>query len=216
MRFGSQTSCGLPTCPPPAGIFHPAPTTRTQPVSLLALRADRDCKRKLLTILDRVFPEYESLFSNVFIQSSRTLLQEAVSAQEFASFDLNELTQLLHRSSHGRFGADKAEQLQAQAKQSIGVGFLADAARMELHCLLAQIELLEEQQDQVETALANLMQQIPQFITTLPGIGLATGAAILGEIGDIARFASEDKLIAYAASTPPFTRLANSRLPKLI
>jgi len=157
-----------------------------------------DCKRKLLTILDRVFPEYESLFSNVFIQSSRTLLQEAVSAQEFASFDLNELTQLLHRSSHGRFGADKAEQLQAQAKQSIGVGFLADAARMELHCLLAQIELLEEQQDQVETALANLMQQIPQFITTLPGIGLATGAAILGEIGDIARFASEDKLIAYA------------------
>ena len=64
-----------------------------------------DCKRKLLTILDRVFPEYESLFSNVFIQSSRALLQEAVSAQEFASFDLNELTQLLHRSSHGRFGA---------------------------------------------------------------------------------------------------------------
>ena len=157
-----------------------------------------DCKRKLLTILDRVFPEYESLFSNVFIQSSRALLQEAVSAQEFASFDLNELTQLLHRSSHGRFGADKAEQLQQQAKESIGVGFLANAARMELHCLLAQIELLEEQQDQIEDALAHLMQQIPQFITTLPGIGLATGAALLAEIGDVSRFASEEKLIAYA------------------
>ena len=157
-----------------------------------------DCKRKLLTILDRVFPEYESLFSNVFIQSSRALLQEAVSAQEFANFDLSELTQLLHRSSHGRFGADKAEQLQQQAKESIGVGFLANAARMELHCLLAQIELLEEQQDQIEDALAKLMQQIPQFITTLPGIGLATGAAILAEIGDVSRFASEEKLIAYA------------------
>ena len=157
-----------------------------------------DCKRKLLTILDRVFPEYESLFSNVFIRSSRALLQEAVSAQEFASFDLNELTQLLHHASHGRFGADKAEQLQQQAKESIGVGFLANAARMELHCLLAQIELLEEQQDQIEDALAKLMQQIPQFITTLPGIGLATGAAILAEIGDVSRFASEEKLIAYA------------------
>ncbi len=157
-----------------------------------------DCKRKLLTILDRVFPEYESLFSNVFIRSSRVLLQEAVSAQEFASFDLNELTQLLHHASHGRFGADKAEQLQQQAKESIGVGFLANAARMELHCLLAQIELLEEQQDQIEDALAKLMQQIPQFITTLPGIGLATGAAILAEIGDVSRFASEEKLIAYA------------------
>ena len=148
--------------------------------------------------MDRVFPEYESLFSSVFIQSSRALLQEAVSAQEFANFDLSELTQLLHRSSRGRFGADKAEQLQQQAKELIGVGFLANAARMELRCLLAQIELLEEQQEQIENTLAELMEQIPQFITTLPGIGLATGAAILAEIGDISRFASEEKLIAYA------------------
>ncbi len=189
-------------------IAHLPATSRDIPV-LLQLRelsqfrywlSDQigDCKRKLLTILDRVFPEYESLFSSVFIQSSRALLQEAVSAQDFANFDLSELTQLLHRSSRGRFGADKAEQLQQQAKESIGVGFLANAARMELHCLLAQIELLEEQQEQIENTLAELMEQIPQFITTLPGIGLATGAAILAEIGDISRFASEEKLIAYA------------------
>jgi transposase len=157
-----------------------------------------DCKRKLLTILDRVFPEYESLFSSVFLQSSRTLLQEAVSAQEFASFDLQELTQLLSRSSRGHFGAEKAEELQSQAKQSIGVSFLVNAARLELHCLLAQMELIEQQQDQVEQALAQLMQQIPQHITSIPGIGLATGAAILAEIGDITRFASPDKLVAYA------------------
>jgi transposase len=46
-----------------------------------------DCKRKLLTILERVFPEYESLFSSVFVHSSRALLAEAVSAQDFADFD---------------------------------------------------------------------------------------------------------------------------------
>ena len=189
-------------------IAHLPATSRDIPVLLQLRELSRfrywlsdqigDCKRKLLTILDRVFPEYESLFSSVFIQSSRALLQEAVSAQDFANFDLSELTQLLHRSSRGRFGADKAEQLQQQAKESIGVGFLANAARMELHCLLAQIELLEEQQEQIENTLAELMEQIPQFITTLPGIGLATGAAILAEIGDISRFASEEKLIAYA------------------
>lgn len=157
-----------------------------------------DCKRKLLTILDRVFPEYESLFSSVFLQSSRALLSEAVSAQEFANFDLDELSQLLARSSRGHFGAEKAEEVQSQARQSIGVGFLMNAARIELHCLLAQIELLEQQQEQVEQALAELMQQIPQFITSIPGIGLATGAAILAEIGDIARFPTPEKLVAYA------------------
>ena len=46
--------------------------------------------------------------------------------------------------------------------------------------------------------LAELMRQIPQHITSIPGIGLATGAAILSEIGDITRFESEEKLIAYA------------------
>lgn len=157
-----------------------------------------DCKRKLITILDRVFPEYEKLFSSVFVQSSRALLQEAASAQEFADFDLQELTVLLARKSRGRFGVEKAQQLQDQARQSIGVCFLADAAQVELRCLLAQLDLLEEQQAEVELALEELMLAIPQHILTIPGIGLPTGAAILAEIGDIARFESADKLVAYA------------------
>lgn len=157
-----------------------------------------DCKRKLLTILDRVFPEYESLFSNVFIQSSRALLQEAVSAQEFADFDLQQLTDLLAHSSRGHFGFEKAAQLQQQARQSIGVGFLANAAQLELRCLLSQMELLEQQRDQVEAVLQQLMQQIPQHITSIPGIALSTGAAILSEIGDVSRFDHHEKLIAYA------------------
>ena len=157
-----------------------------------------DCKRKLLTILDRVFPEYESMFSSVFVTSSRALLQEAVSAQDFADFDLRELTELISKTSRGRFGVEKAQQIQAQARTSIGVGFLADAAQMEIRCLLAQIELLEEQQHEVERVQGELMETIPQHITTIPGIGLPTGAAILAEIGDVSRFENETKLIAYA------------------
>lgn len=157
-----------------------------------------DCKRKLVTILDRVFPEYETLFSSIFVQSSRALLLEAVSAQEFVEFDLQELTDLLAKTSRGRFGAEKAVQLKEKARQSIGVGFLADAVQVEMRCLLAQIELLEEQQVEVEVAEAALMAQIPQQITTIPGVGAVTGAAILAEIGDVNRFENSDKLVAYA------------------
>ena len=157
-----------------------------------------DCKRKLLTILDRVFPEYENLFSNVFLTSSRALLQETVSAQEFANFNLDELTELLASSSRSRFGVEKAKEIQEQAKRSIGVGFLADAVHVEMRCLLAQIALLEEQQTEVEKAVEELMAQIPQHITSIPGVGAITGAAILAEIGDIQRFESPEKLVAYA------------------
>lgn len=157
-----------------------------------------DCKRKVITILDRVFPEYEKLFSSVFVESSRALLKQAVSAQEFVELDLQELTDLLAEKSRGRFGEDKAKQIQDKARQSIGVGFLADAAQVELRCLLAQIDLLEEQREDVEAAEEALMAQIPQYITNIPGVGLVTGAAILAEIGDVRRFESEDKLVAYA------------------
>lgn len=157
-----------------------------------------DCKRKLITILDRVFPEYEDLFSSVFVKSSRALLSEAVSAHEIAEFDLRELTELLAKKSRGRFGRAKAQQIQEKARESIGVGFLADAAQVEMRCLLAQLELLEEQIAEVERAQEELMAAIPQHIISIPGVGLPTGAAILSEIGDIRRFASEDKLVAYA------------------
>lgn len=157
-----------------------------------------DCKRKLLTILDRVFPEYESLFSSVFVQSSKAMLKEAVSAQEFAEFDLQELSELLRKTSRGRFGREKAQEIQIQARQSIGIGFLTDAVRVEMRCLLAQIDLLEEQQAEVEAAQETLLKSIEQYITSIPGIAIPTGAAILAEIGDVSRFESEEKLVAYA------------------
>jgi transposase len=159
-------------------------------------------KRKLLAILDRVFPEYERLFSNVFLQASRSVLQEAVSAQEFADFNLQELTDILAEASRGRFGQEKAEKIQEKARQSVGVGFLTNAVHLEMRCLLAQLELLDDQRDQIDLAIADLMNQIPQHITSIPGIGPVTGAAILAEIGDIQRFETVDKLVAYAGIDP--------------
>jgi transposase len=168
-----------------------------------------DCKRKILCILDRVFPEYETLFSNVFLKSSRALLKEAVSAQEIADFDLAELTDLLRSASRGRFGQSKAEAVQNAARQSVGVSFLVDAVRVQMHCLLQQIDLLQEQVAQLDAALAELMDQIPQYITSIPGIGPVTGAAILGEIGNVHRFDSVEKLVAYAGIDPTVYQTGN-------
>jgi transposase len=186
----------------------PTPAQPTTPIWLQLKEVSRfryhlteqigDGKRKLLSILDRVFPEYETLFSSVFLTSSRQLLTQAASAQELATFDLAELTDLLKTSSRSRFGRPKAEAVQAAAQQSVGVRFLADAAQLEVRCLLAQIELLEEQREQVDAALAQLMAQIPQHLTSIPGVGPTTGAALLAEIGDIQRFEAPEKLVAYA------------------
>jgi len=186
---------------------HP-PTSPTWPLWLQLKELSRfryhltdqigDVKRKLLSVLDRVFPEYETAFSSVFLATSRRGLAEAASAQEIAELNLDELAQLLQSASRGRFGQAPAEALQQLARQSVGVSFLADAAQVEMRCLLAQIDRLEQQRQQVDQALEQLMGQVPQHLTTIPGIGPVTAAAILAEIGDVQRFATVEKLVAYA------------------
>lgn len=162
-----------------------------------------DAKRRILGLLDRVFPEYETLFSSVFLKSSRHLLSQAVTAQEFVDFDLQELTHLLSSVSRGRFGSEHAEALQQQARQSIGVTFLADASRIQMGCLIAQLDFLTEQVQTLDDALDQLIQQLPdQYLTTIPGIGSVIAATILGEIGDIQRFDTLKQLVAYAGIDP--------------
>lgn len=161
-----------------------------------------DLKRKMVSILDRVFPEYETLFSNIFIKSSRTLLQEAATAEEIAAFDLSELADILNTASRGRFGTEKALQIQNAAQCSVGVGFLVDAVQIEMQCLLQQLDLLLEQIELLEHTISEIMDEIPQHITSIPGIGPVTGAVILGEIGDVSRFEKSEQLVAYAGIDP--------------
>jgi transposase len=193
-------------------IANLSPTDRQLPVLLQLRELSRfrysimdqvgDLKRKIISILDRVFPEYETLFSSVFIKTSRSLLKEAVTAQEIADFDLSELTELLKSNSRGRFGLEKANHIQDLARQSVGVCFLQDAVRIEMGCLLDQLDLLLDQIAHLDDSIAEIMDRIPQHITSIPGIGPVTGAAILAEISDVNHFESSEKIVAYAGIDP--------------
>jgi transposase len=161
-----------------------------------------DCKRKIISILDRVFPEYETLFSSIFVQASRQLLAEALTPEEFADFDLNELSQQLQQASRGHHGQTKAKEIKALAERSVGIGFLGNALHVQMTCLLQQLSLLEQQVVELDTQIDELMAQLPQHITSIPGIGSVTAAVILAEIGNIRRFPSPEKLVAYAGIDP--------------
>ena len=166
-------------------------------------------KKQVIGILDRIFPEYETLFSSIFIQTSRQLLTEAVTPADFAELDLSELVILLQSASRGRFGEDKAAQIQTVAARSVGIAFLADALRVQMRCLLAQLELLEEQRIILDDEIKHFMSQIEQHITSIPGIGPVTGAVIIAEIADINRFDSPAKLVAFAGIDPAVYQSGN-------
>jgi len=155
-------------------------------------------KQRLISVLDRIFPEYESMFSSVFIESSRAVLKNAPTPEDILEFDLSELSDLLRTESRGHFGESKARELKQAAQNSFGITIALDAFKFELKLLLDQIEFIESQICQIDSEVKELMKNKSTCITSIPGIGAVLGASILAEIGDISRFSNPKKLTAYA------------------
>ena len=64
--------------------------------------------------------------------------------------------------------------------------------------LIEQMRFIETQVKDTENEIKSLLAKINSPITTIPGIGPVLGAVILSEIGDISKFESPSKLVAYA------------------
>lgn len=157
-----------------------------------------DLKRKVICVLDQVFPEYHTVFSDVFGTTSKELLLQYSTPAELESVTVEQLEELLLSLSRSRCGADTAQKLHAAASRSFGLTFCRDSFSFQLRALLEQMKFIEQQTRDTEAEIASLMASINSPITTITGIGPVLGAVILAEIGDISRFQSASKLVAYA------------------
>ena len=157
-----------------------------------------DWKRKCIAILDQVFPEYSKLFSDTFGVTSKELLAKYPTPEDMLSVDTQTLTELLSKSSRGRFGALKAAEIKESAKNTFGISLARNAFAFQIKQIIAQIDFIEDQLDELEIEIATLLHQTNDVITSITGIGDILGAIIIGEIGDISRFESASQLVAYA------------------
>ena len=161
-----------------------------------------DLKRKVLALLDQVFPEYEKLFSDTFGASSMELLSQYTTPEEMLSVSTEKLAELLETASRGRLGLAKAEEIQEAAKNSFGIVLASGSFALIIRQYIEQIRSLESS-IAVDTEIARLLAGFDTQLTTITGIGPTLAAVILSEIGgDIKRFSSPAKLAAYAGVDP--------------
>ena len=161
-----------------------------------------DLKRKLIALLDRIFPEYETLFDSIFGKASVAVLRKYPTPQKLKNAHLEKLTEILWESSGGRFGEWKARQLKEAAYSSFGIEDSCGVYSALLGMFLEQILSLTEQADLIEKQIALLLKEFDTQLTSIPGVGTVLAATILSEIGDISRFSSADKLLAFAGLDP--------------
>ena len=157
-------------------------------------------KNKVKRLVVLLFPELLEQFSDIFGASATALLKQYPSAEKLAACHTDALAALLRKSSRGRFGRAKAAYLKQLAKCSIGNH--SPARVMELKMLLARIDLLSEQIKDYDKQIKIIMDELDSPVLTIPGIGYTLGATIIAEVGNISRFSSPAKLLAFAGLEP--------------
>lgn len=161
-----------------------------------------DLKRKTICVLDQIFPEYHHAFSNIFGKTSKELLLQLNSPSDYEDVTSKQLEEFLSQVTLKGYATKKIKDVSALAKTSFGITFCVDSFSFQLKLLIEQINFIEKQVSDVESQMSELLEKIKTPITTIPGIGNVIGATILGEVGDINRFSSGAKLVAYAGIDP--------------
>ena len=157
-------------------------------------------KTQLKALLVQVFPEFHTAFSDVFGVAAIAILRKYPTAKKLSAAKKTAVAKILSEASRHRLGEEKAAMLIDLAKNSVGCH--SETKALERQYYLDQIELNTAYIRRYEAAIREIMNEIDSPITTIPGIGLVLGAMILAELGDVTRFATPEKVLAFAGLDP--------------
>ncbi len=164
-------------------------------------------KIQLTSYLDQAFPELQYFFHGIHHKSVYALLKEAPSPDRIASMHMTHLAHLLETASHGHFKRDTAKAVRVLAQKSVGSS--DHSISIQITQTIELIELLDSQIKDTEAEIHTIMDSLDSVIKTIPGISYVETGMILGEIGDVRRFSTPSKLLAFAGLDPSVYQSGN-------
>ena len=159
-------------------------------------------KIKLVSYLDRVFPELESVIpkGTLHTKGVRAILKEYPTAKMIAKTRIDRLVNIAKKASRNRYKETMVRKIREAAKAS--AGFHSDALALKIGQTIGSLESLEKQIDEVESVLCSLPTVQNSPLHKIKGINSIEIAYILSAIISIDCFSSPKKLIAYAGLDP--------------
>ena len=154
---------------------------------------------RLHNLLARTFPELAGFAQDITAAWVLHLLAKYPTAERIAAARLSSLETIPH------LGHERARALHQAAASSVG-SLRGPVAEALVGNLLEQVRrsLAAEQdlQHLMRAAWDDLAASPHVQVLTIPGIGLATAAILVAKIGDIARFATSERLVNYFGTFP--------------
>ena len=138
-------------------------------------------------------------FSDLFGAASRAVIQEFASIEEIAAMPFEELVEFIDIKGKRRF-PDPSENARLLQQVALNSYPLPPALQLPIDLVvslsLKQISALENQEERLNTAIAEHMASIPNTLQTIPGFGPVFAAGILAELGNPQRFNYDQAKVA--------------------
>jgi len=151
----------------------------------------RKAKLAVNNLIQLIFPEFKTLFRDIYCESALSVLKAYSSPQKLARAHTAKVAALLHGSCKCT-----ADQLIEAAKHSIGLKLNSYA--FELVDAIEELEHIQHRVANYNAQIKHYVNELCPNLLSIPGVGYATAGLIAGEIGDINRFSSTDSLVSFS------------------
>ncbi|WP_010647460.1 IS110 family transposase [Oceanobacillus massiliensis] len=150
--------------------------------------------------VDIVFPELREVFKDVKGKGAIATLRLFPTPNELRLMEPQDIIKGWKTLMKRQPGLKKARSLIRLAKNSVGTTQALDAYKLHLEQLLEEFDLATTQLEKVEKEAANALKQITfaNKILVMKGITEITLGGILGETGDLSKFAHGNSLLRHA------------------
>jgi transposase len=143
----------------------------------------------------------EKVFSNNYGAAALAVFEEFDTPDDIAGMDIGELSAFIAEKGKNRFPCpdETAKAVQAAARGSYRLPkTVNDSVNQVLSISISSMRAIESQIKALEKEIERQFENIPNPLTSVPGIGKVFSAGIIAEIGDISRFNSHAGLAKYA------------------
>jgi transposase len=157
-------------------------------------------KLEIQSLLEVVFPEFQTLFADPTRPTALAVLQAYPSAQAVVEAGVDALTEKLKEGGGKRYGRGMARSLVRVAGESAASGVARAAREQAVRILCKQLAQTQANLAALEAELARLvaLDEAAGILSRVPEFGPTTVAILRGELGEVGRFSRGDPVVAYA------------------
>ena len=150
---------------------------------------------EITNILDSIFPEFKPFFKERLPGTALFILRKFKSGSRISKFQTKDYDPI-RCYSMGKFSYVRFQKLKQLAKDYMG--FETQSDLFLLKEAIKSYEYLSILIQSIEEKIEIYMKDIPQTITTIPGVTTISAAIIIAELGDFKNFTNPAQVISFA------------------